>query len=68
MLDELSRPFGVATHVDAIKVPAIEAAMTRLAAALSVTVPELPEHTPAQMFWTVYRLTNALVAQGQPET
>lgn len=58
---ELARPFGVATQVQNAKCPAIEAALVRLAAALSVTVPELPDRKPAQTFWTIYRLTNALI-------
>lgn len=58
---ELARPFGVATQVQNAKYPAIEAALVRLAAALSVTVPELPARKPAQTFWTIYRLTNALI-------
>lgn len=61
---ELARPFGVATHVSNAKYPAIEASLARLASALEVDVPELPERKPAQTFWTVYRLTNALIPQA----
>jgi hypothetical protein len=64
-MGELARPFGVATQVANAKYPAIEAALVRLASALSVTVPELPDRKPAQTFWTVYRLANALIPQTE---
>jgi hypothetical protein len=52
------RPFGVATHVQARKLPALMTALTTLARGLDLEVSALPTRAAAQTFWTAHRTAN----------
>jgi hypothetical protein len=58
MGDALARPFGVATTVEARRMPALLTALRQLARELGMTATELADRRPAQTFWTVYRAAN----------
>ena len=55
---EVLRPVEVATHVDALRLPGVHAALRSLAESAEVELAELSMRRPAQVFWTVYRGVN----------
>jgi len=52
---EIHRPIEVATHVKAELLGPMVEGLSTLASENSVSLAELPERKPAQVFWAVYR-------------
>lgn len=55
------QPIGVANHIQARKLDALQQALDSLAKSMSCTQQMLPGRHPAHLFWVVYRVANMAI-------